>query len=117
MDADKIKRLAPIRHEINMDLWRVPLQKIKEEHTVFVGEGMTRVFNNDTLPNNLKTKMVMIAAGNASYLWDDATYHIPIYTTKAGTGLEEIGWQITATWFCLCLNHNEIENLKGHADG
>lgn len=119
MDDDTIKtmRISPIGHPDNKDLWRVPLRKIKEEHTVFIGDNITRIFDNATLPNSIKTKMTMIASVVSPYLLYDDTFNISYALfsyDRAVTGFSEIGWQVTPSWYCVCLNSNEIEDLKGN---
>jgi hypothetical protein len=111
-------KLTPIKiFFCNKGIWRVPLYKpIDGDYTLFVKHGFTRTFTNKTLPRSLKSSIAMILANDNNYLGLDENvnefniFAIPPYIDGVWY---EIGWQISASWFCVCMHTNQITSLKG----
>ena len=111
-------KLTPItRVFCNKSIWRVPLYKpIDGDYTLFVKQGFTRTFTNKTLPRSLKSSIAMILANDNNYLGLDENvneFNIFAVPPYIGGVWYEIGWQISASWFCVCMHTNQITSLKG----
>lgn len=99
------------------NLWRVPLHKPSdEEYTLFVKAGFTRTFTDKTLPRSLRGTIAMILASGNTYTYIDEavneynSFTVPMYIDPVW---REIGWQVSPSWFCLCMTTRQITSLKG----
>jgi hypothetical protein len=113
MDGDTMFRnLTPVVHPKNYDLLRVPLRKEGWNYTISVADGFTRTFNENTLPDVIKTKMAMILARGDKFKMDNHADRLSLYTNTVPE-LDEIGWRASETYFCLVLDRLTIDSLKG----
>ena len=110
------KKLTPIKlYYAGKSIWRVPLRKHGDYSTLYVKTGFTRSFTNETLPDYLKSNMAMILAIDSPNIIPDNevseynVFKIPISKPE----WFEIGWQISASWFCMCMRTEQITSLKG----
>ena len=53
--------LSPVVHQYNWDLYRVPLRRVGNHYTLYVADGFTREFDENTLPDEIKSKMELIS--------------------------------------------------------
>jgi hypothetical protein len=109
-----IGHLSPVVHPKRWELIRVPVRKVGDSYIVYVADGYHRIYDDDTLPDVLKTKFAMILA-NASnkFILDDKVLRIALYTNVDSPELDEIGWRASETYFCLVLDRLTLESLKG----
>jgi hypothetical protein len=103
--------LSPVVHPKNWDLIRVPMLRTDEHHVVFVGDKTTRIFTEDTLPDVLKTKMAMILASDGKYKHDHDIYKLDVYVNKQSPELDEVGWRVSDSYFCLILSRENLDSL------
>lgn len=112
-----INNWSPISHNTVFDMWRVPMSKIEDIHTLFVGDHFTRSFTTALLPDYILNKIVMINAVDNEYLNDDENINIfDMYTTTSlidSMKLTDIGWKVSPSWYCLCLSSPELKDLRG----
>jgi len=112
------ENLAPVTHQWNLDLVRVPVRKIEDHYIVFVADAYHRRYDEDTLPDELKTKMAMILASqHHKVLPDHKLQKITLYTNNESEELDEIGWQASDTFFCVALTRPTLALMRGEKNG
>ena len=104
--------LSPIIHQYNRDLYRVPLRKVENDYTMYVGHDYTRKFDENTLPDDVKTKMAMILAVEQQILRDHEVSPLYLMETRHGD-LIDIGWRVSDTWFIVMLHTLLLKELRG----
>jgi hypothetical protein len=110
--------LAPVVHQWNWDLVRVPVRRIEDHYIVYVADGYARRYDEDTLPDELKTKMAMILASpHEKVLPDRKLQKITLYTNNESEELDEIGWRASETYFCMVLTRPTLALMKGENNG
>jgi len=108
-----IGELSPVVHPKRWDLIRLPVRKVNNEYIVYVADGFHRIYNDDTLPDVLKSKFAMILASEGRYILDSRIIRMTLYTNTDAPELDEIGWRASETYFCLVVDRPTLESLKG----
>lgn len=112
------ENLAPVVHQRNWDLVRVPVRKIEDHYTVYVADGYHRRYDEETLPDELKTKMAMILASpHNKALPDFKLDKLKLYQNHQSEELDEIGWRASESYFCLVLTRPTLASMKGEKNG
>ena len=110
--------LAPVVHQRNWDLVRVPVRKIEDHYTVYVADGYHRRYDEETLPDELKTKMAMILASPHDKATSDLKLDkLRLYQNHQSEELDEIGWRASESYFCLVLTRPTLASMKGEKNG
>jgi hypothetical protein len=106
--------LSPVVHQYNYALYRVPLRKEGNSYTMFVADGFSRVFDEDTLPDEIKTKMAMVMARGNPILHDYEVTQLNLMCTPLrNDDFIEIGWRVSDMWFVVVLSYNSLMRLRG----
>lgn len=106
--------LTPVVHQYNYALYRVPLRKEGNSYTMFVADGFTRVFDEDTLPDEVKSKLAMVMARGNPILYDHEVTHLNLMTTPLRNDeFIEVGWRVSDMWFVVVLTYDSLMKLKG----
>jgi hypothetical protein len=108
-----LEKLSPIVHQYNWDLYRVPLRKVGNKYTIYVGDNFTREFDEQTLPDEIKTKMDMILSRPQQILQDRELTSLMLMTTLKDEELIEIGWQASDSYFVIVLPYSSLMKLRG----
>lgn len=109
-----IGHLSPVVHPKQWDLIRVPLRKLDDRYIVYVADGLVRYYDEDTLPDPLKTKMAMILAAQQPELIEEHRLQkLVVYINTMSDEFDTIGWRVSETYFCLILSRQILESLKG----
>ena len=109
--------LAPVVHQRNWDLVRVPVRKIEDHYTVYVADGYHRRYDEETLPDELKTKMAMILASpHNKALPDFKLDKLKLYQNHQSEELDEIGWRASESYFCLALTRPTLASMRGEGE-
>lgn len=108
-----LEKLSPIVHQYNWDLYRVPLRKVGNKYTIYVGDNFTREFDEQTLPDEIKTKMAMILSRPQQILQDHELTSLMLMTTLKDEELIEIGWQASDSYFVIVLPYPSLMKLRG----
>lgn len=112
-----IGHLSPVVHPKKWDLIRLPLRRIEGRYVVYVADGLVRYYDEDTLPDPLKTKMAMILAATQPRLENEARLQkLTVYTNPMSSEFDDIGWQVSDTYFCLIVDRITLERLKNGTD-
>lgn len=106
--------LSPVLHHTNDSLYRVPVQKIGRTYTLFVGDNFIREMEEGDVPEEVRTKMTMVlASSNVNRRDYGIKLRLQIYTPPFGGELNDVGWQVSDTMFCLCLSNATLDQLTG----
>jgi hypothetical protein len=108
-----IGELSPVVHPKRWDLIRLPVRKVNNEYIVYVADGFHRIYNDDNLPDVLKSKFAMILANEGRYILDSRIIRMTLYTNTDAPELDEVGWRASETYFCLVVDRPTLESLKG----
>ena len=109
-----IKSLSPISHEFEEGLYRVPVRVEGENHTIYVGDNHTRMFDADTLPAFIKHKLAMIiVSGSTVYIKDAFLSKLDLYATPKNKTLQTIGWRASETMYIVVMSGDELSSLRG----
>ena len=111
--------LAPVVHPKNWDLIRVPMLRAVDGHyVVFVGDKSIRRYTDDTLPDALRGKLAMILASPQTWRDDHEIQKLDVYTNKQSPELDEIGWRVSDSYFCLVVSREILSSLiRGEQNG
>lgn len=104
--------LSPIVSQYDWNLYRVPMRRQGNKYTIYVDNFFTRVFDEDSLPDEIKTKMAMILASPHRILQDHEATMLSLMTAP-NENIREIGWRVSDSYFCLILSHKTLCLLKG----
>lgn len=109
--------LSPVVSQYNWKLFRVPVRKVGNQYTIFVNDSFTRVFDENSLPDELKTKMAMILASPNQIVSDREVTSLMLFSTTQREEFKEIGWRVSDTYFCLVLDESTLMKLRGVTTG
>jgi hypothetical protein len=113
------ENLAPVVHQWNWDLVRVPVRRVADHYIVFVADGYHRRYDEETLPDELKTKMAMILASESKQeaLPDHKLQKLTLYTNNQSDALDEVGWRASESYFCLAVTRPTLALMRGENNG
>ena len=81
---------------------------------MWVADKFTRVFDEDTLPDEVKSKMAMVLARGNPILHDHEVTHLNLMTTPLRNDeFIEVGWRVSDMWFVVVLSYNSLMALRG----
>jgi hypothetical protein len=106
--------LGPMVAQHSHKFYRVPMWKNDGKYFVYVRELVVRMYDDDTLPDCVKTKLSMILARGKKFV--DSGYEptqLDLFINHAGKEFEEIGWQLDDEYFTLVLKTEELASLQG----
>jgi hypothetical protein len=109
-------KYTPLYHIDNAKLHRVPVYKNDNECLVYVADNFTRIYCDDTLPDEIKIKLTMAKAVNSNILSDERLrdYPLTLYHREHFSyddSLDEIGWQVSDHYYCLCLSNKLLGEM------
>lgn len=105
--------LTPVSHALNPSLYRVPLKRDGDKYILYVADNFVRNFTQDTLPDEVKVKLTMISAVSKVNVRDWDITQGDVYLTRTNQNLEEVGWQVSDSYYCLCLTIDLLNELQG----
>jgi hypothetical protein len=109
--------LAPVVHKTKWDLMRVPLRRIEDHYIVYVADGFHRRYDEDTLPDELKTKMAMILATDHIVIPDNKLQRLDLYSNTQSVELQDIGWRASESYYCMVVTRPTLASMRGENDG
>ena len=105
--------LSPIVHQYDNRFYRVPLRKEGDSYTMYVADKFTRVFDEKTLPDVVKTNMAMILARGDPIIHDHEVTQLSLMSMPVNSELRHIGWRVSDSWFCIILRFASLMELRG----
>jgi hypothetical protein len=117
----KPSALAPIQCNENDKLFRVVVIESEEHYKMFVGDGYLRVFTKDTLPADLRLKMLAVDVFIESNGGDQqlgvtrsGVVDSDVYTNLYDPVLDDVGWRY-GKYYCVIMTDEELAVHKGEA--
>lgn len=110
--------LCPLVHQYNWLLYRVPLMRIGDDHTVFLGNSRTRIYTSETLPDCIKHKLTMVLASPDVALHDEYCSSFGIHklmVNNSAPHMNDIGWRASDSFFVVVIESEELDSLDGEA--
>ena len=94
---------------------RVPVIRMNGQYHVYVAEKQSRIYDDETLPDELKVKFAMIlSVPHRNVVTDDEVRGMfDIAINDETKELDDIGWRVSEHLFCLVLTRETLESLKG----
>lgn len=110
--------LSPVSHYTTPNIYRVPLYREKDGNfIVYVADNFVRNFTNETLPDEIKTKLGLILGASSLDVRDWEFFNADVYVPKHMVeGFDEIGWQVSDNYFCICMSTELLNELRGDDD-
>jgi len=108
--------LCPLVHQYNWSLYRVPLRRIGDDHTVYLGNGKCRLYTTETLPDFIKCKLTMILASPNILLHDETKREFGVHSlmqNNSAAHMNDIGWRASDTYFVVVLDIKDLDSLIG----
>lgn len=88
-------KLTPVRHATLPDHHRVPVMKVDGRYEIYVEENYVRIYDDNDLPDLIKSRMAMAKAGTRSPVADEMLYNAQIYECGSDNKhLADIGWVV-----------------------
>ena len=85
------------------------VSKKDDSYEVFINDYYVRLFTEQTLPDEIKSRLTMIkAAGKDLYPIDHS-----IYNTTPHEEMREIGWAKVNDMYCVVLSKDTLSKLRG----
>ena len=112
----EIKDLCPLVHPYNWSLYRVPLRRIGDDHTVFLGNGKTRIYTAGSLPDCIKFKLTMVLASPDIALHDESKRDFGVHSlmiNNSAAHMNDIGWRASDTYFVVVIESEDLDSLIG----
>lgn len=107
-------KLSPVGHRFDERLCRVALHYEDNEYRISVDENYMRVFSEDTLPGEIKTKLAMIKATPLPSDFERWTgFELSLYTNGHSDDLSEVGWVVDDSLYCVVMPYEFLRSLKG----
>jgi hypothetical protein len=109
------KEIYPLPHPKLRNHYRVPVKKLPEEYRVYVDKGQSRIFSHETVPDYIKSRIVMANASAVQneYAKDEELLNIDMFIYKGGKGMEDTAWRASDTMYIVVLNNKELDSMKG----
>ena len=111
-----ISKLSPVVHKTLMNLHRVPMYVADDQYKLFVADKYVRIYDKDSLPDEIKVKLAMIHAIPIATLLRDSDLfnsNYLIYENLHDPTLDDIGWRVTKHIYCLVLKTDYFRTLRG----
>lgn len=120
-------QLTPISHPTLEGMYRVVMMRQPfptMKYVMFVGDGFVRVFNDETLPDDLRFKMMAIdtyAEGHNRNAPPDFIHTVPpplneVYKNSLGEAMDDIGWR-SHEYYCFVMSYEELLAYRGGDNG
>jgi len=120
MSMNSEKRYSPVGGYL-AGHYRVPVCNMHDLYTIYVGDKFTRVFNSDTLPDEVKVKLTMINALPVNNLYSEEwvgynSIYIYMQPDMLPTAYRDVGWRVTESLYCLLLTEKCLMDMRGKKD-
>jgi hypothetical protein len=108
-----MNKFSPVMHPTLNDHHRVPITYINGRYEVFVGDNQIRIYNDDELPDILKSRLAMIKASNKRPPIEDPILIAKAYDHPPDSNMFEIGWQPCEGLFVVVIPTKDLTYMRG----
>jgi hypothetical protein len=109
----------PLSHPTIEGLTRVPIYRDPPLYTIRLSEDFTRVFTEDSLPDYIRSKIVIADAGFEPNLGQALKAELrmieltDLFIYRGSFNLQDIGWRYDKNHYIVVLNSVEFNTLLG----
>lgn len=103
-------------HQYNWLLYRVPLRRIGDDHIIYLGNGRSRIYTAETLPDCIKHKLTMVLASPDVALHDERSMTWGVHKLMINNSawhMNDIGWRSSDTYFVVVISSEDLDSLVG----
>jgi hypothetical protein len=115
--------IAPL-HDLKHNVWRVPIKKVNNEYKVWVAPNYFRIFDKQTLPDAVKSRLAIIHARScrlAAYggvdfeasIDDPKPLYGLLYLSEDVDGMEDTGWRVNEDYYTVVIPDEDMTSLRG----
>jgi 3-isopropylmalate dehydratase small subunit len=108
--------LTPVAHRNLNGSSRVAMWVRDNEYAVVVAKNHVRIFDENTLPDQIKALISMIHAFPPNILEEWESDNTTVYINHQDLRLDDIGWQVTKHLYILVLDNQFVKSLYGHKE-
>lgn len=107
--------LRPSVAKNDWDYVRVPVIRIDGQYHVYVAEKQSRIYDDETLPDDMKVKFAMILSVPHTNVIEDENVRgmFDVFINEETKELDEIGWRVSEHLFCIVMPRSTLNSLKG----
>lgn len=110
-----IKELGPLGMFKLVPYNIVPIIVKDNSYEVFLSKGLVRMFNDDTLPSFLKSRLTL-AKVSTTYVYPDNEIHTTdVYTCRVDD-MHHVGWRVSESLYAIAVYQDEMNQLEGRND-
>jgi hypothetical protein len=113
---DVNSELTPVAHRNLNGSSRVAMWVRDNEYAIVVAKNHVRIFDEDTLPDQIKALISMIHAFPPNILEEWESDNTTVYINHQDLRLDDIGWQVTKNLYILVLDNQFVKSLYGHKE-
>jgi hypothetical protein len=110
-----ITSLGPLEREKVEKYYVVPIIVKDNSYEVFLSNGLVRMFNDDTLPSFLKSKITLAKVSTTYVFADDEIYTGDVYTCRVNH-MHHVGWRVSESLYAIAVYQDEMNQLEGRND-
>ena len=115
---NRFNKLTPVAHTVLEQCVRVPMCVSDGVYTLCVGDDAYRMFDDETLPDKIKSLLGMIKAFPPNDLGKyGTTLAFEAYLNQQDPRLNDVGWRVTEGLYMLILTYEFLEELRGGDHG
>lgn len=104
---------SPVAHQTIHGSYRTPIWVENYNYAINVGTNKIRYFNEELLPDRIKSCLSMIHAFPSRLLPEWKVNPIDCYTNHQDKRLDDIGWQVSKNLYVLVLDQVFLLSLYG----
>jgi hypothetical protein len=107
--------LGPLERVKTETYYVVPIIVKDNNYEVFLSNGLVRMFNDDTLPSFLKSRLTLAKVSTTYIFPDDEIYAGDVYTCRVND-MHHVGWRASESVYAIVVFQDEINQLEGRDD-
>lgn len=94
-------------------LYAVYAQEFNCTYTLFLGDGFSRTFTSDTMPERIRVSLTMI---NAAFDWTSKGWFPPLlFPNTFPRDMYDVGWRTSLYEYCFVLEEPYLNELRGNS--
>jgi hypothetical protein len=93
----------------------VPIIVKDNSYEVFLSKGLVRMFNDNTLPSFLKSRLTLAKVSTTYVYPDNEIYTSDVYTCRVDD-MHHVGWRASESLYAIAVFEEEMNQLEGRDD-
>jgi hypothetical protein len=104
--------LEPVETTKEETLYMVPIIRSTNKYEVFIGKKYLRIFNDDNLPNYIRSPITLAQVASTDYHNDDAITNWDLFLCRV-PNMDYVGWRVSESLYIVVLNEENLTTLRG----